>query len=65
MTSLEAVTRPIGRHPSGNTAPGALYSTPTDRQIVIDALPRLIEAFQADGFRLVTMGEILAEQPAQ
>jgi peptidoglycan/xylan/chitin deacetylase (PgdA/CDA1 family) len=44
----------------GNKAPGALYYTHTDRQIIIDALPRLIEAFQADGFRLVTMGEILA-----
>lgn len=44
----------------GNKAPGALYYTHTDRQIIIDALPRVIEAFQADGFQLVTAGEILA-----
>ena len=43
----------------GNKAPGALYYTHTDRQIIIDALPRVIEAFQADGFKLVTAGEIL------
>jgi peptidoglycan/xylan/chitin deacetylase (PgdA/CDA1 family) len=43
----------------GNKAPGALYYTHTDRQIIIDALPRLIEAFQADGYKLVTAGEIL------
>ncbi len=49
----------------GNKAPGALYYTHTDRQIIIDALPRLIEAFQADGFRLVTMGEILAQPAGQ
>ncbi len=46
----------------GNKAPGALYYTHTDRQIIIDALPRVIEAFQADGFKLVTVGEILAAQ---
>ena len=44
----------------GNEAPGALYYTHTDRQIIIDALPRVIEAFQADGYKLVTAGEILA-----
>lgn len=44
----------------GNKAPGALYYTHTDRQIIIDALPRVIEAFQADGYKLVTAGEILA-----
>ena len=43
----------------GNKAPGALYYTHTDRQIIIDALPRVIEAFQADGYKLVTAGEIL------
>lgn len=43
----------------GNAAPGALYYTHTDRQIIIDALPRLIEAFQADGYKLVTASEIL------
>jgi peptidoglycan/xylan/chitin deacetylase (PgdA/CDA1 family) len=48
----------------GNAAPGALYYTHTDRQIIVDALPRLIEAFQADGYKLVTAGEILAVQPA-
>ncbi len=46
----------------GNKAPGALYYTHTDRQIIIDALPRVIEAFQADGYKLVTVGEILAVQ---
>lgn len=46
----------------GNKAPGALYYTHTDRQIIIDALPRVIEAFQADGYKLVTAGEILAVQ---
>jgi peptidoglycan/xylan/chitin deacetylase (PgdA/CDA1 family) len=44
----------------GNKAPGALYYTHTDRQIIIDALPRVIEAFLADGYKLVTAGEILA-----
>ncbi len=48
----------------GNKAPGALYYTHTDRQIIIDALPRVIEAFLADGYKLVTAGEILAP-PAQ
>ncbi len=48
----------------GNAAPGALYYTHTDRQIIIDALPRVIEAFLADGYRLVTSAEILAP-PAQ
>jgi peptidoglycan/xylan/chitin deacetylase (PgdA/CDA1 family) len=43
----------------GNKAPGALYYTHTDRQIIIDALPRVIEAFQSDGYKLVTAGEIL------
>ena len=46
----------------GNEAPGALYYTHTDRQIIVDALPRVIEAFQADGYKLVTAGEILAVQ---
>ncbi|MCB9129978.1 MAG: polysaccharide deacetylase family protein [Anaerolineales bacterium] len=46
----------------GNKAPGALYYTHTDRQIIVDALPRVIEAFQADGYKLVTAGEILAAQ---
>ncbi len=49
----------------GNKAPGALYYTHTDRQIIIDALPRIIEAFQADGFKLVTAGEILAPAAGQ
>ncbi len=44
----------------GNAAPGALYYTHTDRQIIIDALPRVIEAFLADGYKLVTAEEILA-----
>ena len=48
----------------GNKAPGALYYTHTDRQIIIDALPRLIEAFQADGYKLVTAGEILTSSEA-
>ena len=48
----------------GNKAPGALYYTHTDRQIIIDALPRLIEAFQADGYKLVTAGEILTPSEA-
>lgn len=43
----------------GNAAPGALYYTHTDRQIIIDALPRVIEAFLADGYKLVTAEEIL------
>lgn len=43
----------------GNKAPGAFYYTHTDRQIIIDALPRLIEAFQADGYKLTTAGDLL------
>ena len=46
----------------GNAAPGALYYTHTDRQIIIDALPRVIEAFLADGYKFVTSAEILAVQ---
>ncbi len=43
----------------GNAAPGALYYMHTSRQIDVDALPRLIEAFQEKGYKLVTAGEIL------
>lgn len=43
----------------GNAAPGALYYMHTSRQIDVDSLPRLIEAFQEQGYKLVTAGEIL------
>lgn len=43
----------------GNAAPGALYYTHTDRQIIIDALPRVLQAFQDAGYALVSAGEIL------
>ncbi len=56
--------RPSTTMSYGNKAPGALYYTHTDRQIIIDALPRLIEAFQADGYKLVTAGEILTPSEA-
>ncbi len=55
-----ATAQTIYENVYGNKAPGALYYTHTDRQIIIDALPRIIEAFQTDGYKLVTAGEILA-----
>ena len=48
----------------GNAAPGALYYTHTSRQIDMDALPRLLKGFQADGYKLVTAGEILTPSEA-
>jgi peptidoglycan/xylan/chitin deacetylase (PgdA/CDA1 family) len=55
-----ATAQTIYENVYGNAAPGALYYTHTDRQIIIDALPRVIEAFLADGYKLVTAEEILA-----
>lgn len=49
----------------GNAAPGALYYMHTSRQIDVDALPRLIEAFQKQGYKLVTAGEILTPAAGQ
>lgn len=43
----------------GYAAPGALYYMHTSRQINVDALPRLLRAFQDAGYKLVTAGEIL------
>lgn len=43
----------------GNAAPGALYYMHTSRQIDVDALPRLLQAFQDAGYALVSVGEIL------
>lgn len=47
----------------GNATPGALYYMHTSRQIDVDALPRLIEAFHEKGYKLVTAGELLTSQP--
>ena len=43
----------------GNATPGALYYMHTSRQIDVDALPRLLQAFQEAGYKLVTASEIL------
>ncbi len=43
----------------GNAAPGALYYMHTSRQIDVEALPRLLQAFQDAGYALVSVGEIL------
>lgn len=43
----------------GNATPGALYYMHTSRQIDVDALPRLLRAFQEAGYKLVTASEIL------
>ncbi len=48
----------------GNATPGALYYMHTSRQIDVDALPRLLQAFQEGGYKLVTASEILTP-PAQ
>ncbi|MEA3337547.1 MAG: polysaccharide deacetylase family protein [Chloroflexota bacterium] len=45
----------------GNAAPGALYYTHSDRQIILDALPRVLQSFQDAGYALVSLGEILAD----
>lgn len=44
----------------GNAAPGALYYMHTSRQIDVDALPKILQAFQDAGYAMVTAGEILA-----
>jgi peptidoglycan/xylan/chitin deacetylase (PgdA/CDA1 family) len=44
----------------GNAAPGALYYMHTSRQIDVDALPRILQAFRDAGYAVVTAGEILA-----
>jgi peptidoglycan/xylan/chitin deacetylase (PgdA/CDA1 family) len=48
----------------GNAAPGAIYYTHTDRQIIVDALPRVLQAFVDGGYALVSAGDILADTEA-
>lgn len=49
----------IFEHVFGNAAPGALYYMHTSREINVTSLPRLLQAFQDAGYKVVTAGEIL------
>lgn len=48
----------------GNATPGALYYMHTSRQIDVDALPRILQSFQDAGYALVSLSELLAQQPS-
>lgn len=48
----------------GNAAPGALYYMHTSRQINVDSLRPLFQAFQDAGYALVSVGEILSDEEA-
>lgn len=46
----------------GNAAPGALYYMHTSRQINVDALRPILQSFIDEGYALVSVSEILAEE---
>lgn len=48
----------------GKAMPGALYYMHTSRRIDVEALPRILQAFQDAGYALVSLSEILTRPPA-